>query len=333
MKVNNKELYNKVHYTLINLNKTNNNIKYDQLFTLYDSVLNSLPNKKSHNLIKNSISNTLTNLKDSKKQNLINQIIREKTNADRINLFHKSNRYNTNIRQEKLDNSFKYKLNQNINNKTFITNTYIQKYKPKSSGKIIEKEKVIHMGKSINDILIKSINDEMINKGILIQMPISAKKIKNMRRASVTNYNNYEKHMEVFEKKMRKEFGDYLKEYKLAGKKSLKSVSKKLADKKINMTKSIPIYVKGFKKNSVDIFHSRKIFDLEYQKFYRKPSVNIEEILHYQNKNGYTNFKKGKIPFYYFLRTVNNPYDKKPLFKKRQKTDKISIEFNEEEKN
>jgi hypothetical protein len=267
---------------------------------------------------------------------LINQIIKEKTNADRINLFHKSNRYNTtnsNIRQEKLDNSFKYKLNQNINSKTFITNTYIQKYKPKSSEKIIESEKVIHMGKSINDILIKSINDEMINKGILIQMPISAKKIKNMRKASVTNYNNYEKHMEFFENKMRKEFEDYLKEYKLAGKKSLKSVSKKLADKKINMTKSIPIYVKGFKKNSVDIFHSRKIFDLEYQKFYRKPSVNIEEILHYQNKNGCTSFKKGKIPFYCFLRTVNNPYDKKPLFNKRPKTGNISIEFNEEEKN
>ena len=41
-----------------------------------------------------------------------NLLIKEKTNADRINLFHKSNRYNTtnsNIRQEKLDNSFKYK--------------------------------------------------------------------------------------------------------------------------------------------------------------------------------------------------------------------------------
>ena len=173
----------------------------------------------------------------------------------------------------------------------------------------------------------------MINKGILIQMPVSEKKNLNAKKHFKINYNNYETHMEIFEQKMKKEFNDYLKEYKLAQKKSLKSVSKKIADKKEEMTKCIPLYIKGFKKNPIDIFHSRKIFDLDYQKYYRKPSVNIEEILHYQNKNGSNNFKKGKIPFYYFLRTVNNPYDKKSLSRKRPKSGKIQIEFKEEEKN
>ena len=213
--------------------------------------------------------------------------------------------------------------------KTFLTSTYIQTNQPKS----LEKEKVKHLGKSINDILIRNINDEMINKGILIQRPVSEKKNFNNKSYIKSNYNNYETHMEIFEQKMKKEFNDYLKEYKLAQKKSLKSVSKKISDKKDEIIKCIPIYIKGFKKNPIDIFHSRKVFDLEYQKYYRKPSVNIEEILHYQNKNGSYNFKKGKIPFYYFLRTVNNPYEKKSLSKKRPKSGKIQIKFNEDEKN
>ena len=331
MKVNNKELFNKVRSTLLNLNKTNNFLKYDQLFTLYDSVLNNQPNKKTPNLTINSISNTLTSQNETNKKNLLNQIINEKIESDRINLFHKTNKYkspSTNSNEQDLTNNIEYNLSSYKGNKTFLTNTNIKTKRPNN----FEKAKVIHMGKSINDILIKSINDEMINKGILVQMPISARKSNNIEQPNIINYNNYEKHMEIFENKMKREFGDYLKEYKLASKKSLKSVSKKIWNKKEDMTKSIPIYIKGFKKTSIDIFHSRKIFDLEYQNYYRKPSVNIDEILHYQNKNGSANFKKGKIPFYYFLRTVNNPYEKKSLFKKRAKSGKIYIDFKEEKK-
>jgi hypothetical protein len=331
MEVNKKELYNKVSNSLINLDRSHNYLKYDQLFTLYDSVINNQPNKKSNNFKINNSLNSLTSKHNLSKQNLISQIINDKINDKRINLFHKSTKFkpkNVIKPKEKTSNNFKYNLNKN-KIKTFLTSTYIQTNQPKSP----EKDKVIHLGKSINDILIKNINDEMINKGILIQMPVSEKKNFNEKRNIKNNYNNYEKHMEIFEQKMKREFNDYLKEYKLAQKKSLKSVSKKIADKKEEMTKCIPIYIKGFKKNPIDIFHSRKIFDLEYTKYYRKPDVNIEEILHYQNKNGSNNFKKGKIPFYYFLRTVKNPYEKKSVSKKRPKSGKIQIEFKEEEKN
>lgn len=332
MKVNNTDLYNKVRNSLINLNKSQQNLKYEQLFTLYDSVINNQPNKKNGGLKINYNINSLTSNHNLRTQNLISQIINEKINDKRNNLFHKSTNYrpkNIIKTKEKLSNSFKYNINNKKINKTFLTSTYIQTNQPKSP----KKEKVIHVGKSINDILIKNINDEMINKGILVQIPVLEKKNFNEKRNTKSNYNNYETHMEIFEQRMKKEFNNYLKEYKLAQKKSLKSVSKKISDKKEEMTKSIPIYIKGFKKNPIDIFHSRKIFDLEYTKFYRKPSVNIEEILHYQNKNGRTNCKRGKIPFYYFLRTVNNPYDKKSLSRKRSKSGKIQIEFKEEEKN
>ena len=49
MNENNSSLYNKVRYSLINLDKSNNNLKYEQLFTLYDSVMNSKSNKTLSN--------------------------------------------------------------------------------------------------------------------------------------------------------------------------------------------------------------------------------------------------------------------------------------------
>ena len=249
-----------------------------------------------------------------------------------MNLFHKNNNF-IHIKQiENKENSKKNILTTYSpkNMKTFITNTntFIQTSKRRNT----ENEKAINSGKSINDILIKNINDEMINKGILVQRPFTTRKSYKNRKIKRKNFNNWENHLEIFERKIKKVFRDYLKEYKLAQKKSLRSISKKISDKKEEMTRSIPIYIKGFKKDPINIFHSRKIFDLEYEKKYNKPEINIEEILHYQNKNGNYNFRQGKIPFYYFLRTVNNPYDKKKrLLKKRPKSENIYIEFNGEE--
>ena len=335
---NNISLYNKVCYSLNNLNKRNNNLNYEQLFTLYDSVMNSKSNKQLSNLKINNNNNfnfniSLTSKRDfnSKNRNLINEIINNTLNNKKINLFHKNNKIKNDKNSANKENSIKNNKN-NINvgqGKIFITNTLIQTNKPNNEENE-KKSYTFNFGKSINEILIKSINDEMINKGILIQRPISAKKNK-IEKFSRNNYNNYETHMDIFSQKLKKDFNDYLKEYKLSKKKTLRSISKKIADKREKETKKISIYFKGYKKDYIDIFHSRKIFDLEYQKNYRKPSVNIEEILHYQNKNGSNNFKKGKIPFYYFLRTVNNPYEKMTSSKKRAKSGRIYIEYNKEE--
>lgn len=314
MKDNNKGLYNRVRYSLIHIDNNNGNLNHDQLFTLYDSVINNQPKKKNSIFKINYNINNNYSINDYKEKNLISQIVKDKVNLNKYHLFNHNNNKHT-------------KPNNFINNKdykTFITNTQMKGNITKSK----ENKKVIHVGKSLNDILIKNINDEMINKGILIQRSFSSRKFnKSDRNIRNQNYNNYETHMELFDQKLKKEFVNYIKEYKLADKKTLRSVSKKIADKKEKITKNIPIYIKGFRKNPIDIFHSRKIFDLEYQKLYNKPCVNIEEILHYQNKNGTNDFKKGKIPFYYFLRTVNNPYDKKKKIIKRPKSGKIFIEF------
>lgn len=336
MKFNNhKDIYNQVRYSLINLNKNNNLLKYEPLFTLYDSVINNKPIKNFSNYKVANNKNFLTSRKDLKNKNLINQIIKEKLDHHKVNLFHKNNKYifikpieNDEISTKNNSTIYNPKnMNIFLTNTKSNTNTYIQTTKRNNS----ENEKVIHAGKCINDILIKNINDEMINKGILVQRPFTSKRAHKNTKNPRKNFNNWENHLAIFEPKIKKEFEDYLKEYKLAQKKSLRSISKKLAIRKEKMTKSIPIYIKGFKKDNSDVFHSRKIFDLEYQKLYSKPSINIEEIFHYQNKNSNYNFRQGKIPFYYFLRTVSNPYDKKTFFKNRPNSDKKYIEFNGEE--
>ena len=98
------------------------------------------------------------------------------------------------------------------------------------------------------------------------------------------------------------------------------------------MTNLIPFYIKGYKRQNKDVFHSRKIYDMTYQKRYEKPLINLEDIL--QNKNQYSeyNFKTGKIPFYKFLRTVNNPYKNLKKITKRPNSGVIFLQFNRYEK-
>jgi hypothetical protein len=329
MKEYNKNLFNKVNNSLNLLNKNHKIANYEQLFSLYDSVVNNQPNKKKYYFNYNIDNNIINN--DYKGNNFISQIIKDKINERKLYLFNHNNDMTKSYNKDQNNiNSNNINLAKSQNYKTFITSDYIQSNKVNNEE---EQKNIIHVGKSLNDILIKNINDEMINKGILIQRPFSKKKkCVTQQNSKNKNFNNYQMHMDLFSDKMKKEFNNYLKEYKLSQKKTLRSVSKEIADKKAKMTKIIPIYIKGFKKDLIDIFHSRKILDLEYQKLYSKPCVNIEEILHYQNKNGNNEFKKGKIPFYWFLRTVNNPYSKKTKIKQqRPHSGNIFIKFTSDE--
>ena len=96
------------------------------------------------------------------------------------------------------------------------------------------------------------------------------------------------------------------------------------------MTKKIPIYIKAFKKGGKDAFHSRKIYDVQYQTKYKKPFINLEELIQNQNQNS-KKLKKEKIQFYHLLRTVNNPYKDLKIFKKSKNNGQIFLKFNGKE--
>ena len=324
---NNEKLYNKVRYSLTNLEKNTKILKHEELFKLYDSVIKNKSIKSSLNY---NINGNFTK-SNTKKTNLIDDFIKGEIDYVRMNLFNQPKFYRSIKSEENLKKNFD--KNKNYESKTFITspsskitrgpkkiNSYILKENDKNSKD--------SFGKSLNDVLIQNINDEMVNKGILLQRPFSSTKSHRSELVKRNNnFNNYYMHMNIFDQKMIKEFRNYKYGYELSQKKKLRNFSSKIADKKDKIIKSIPVYIKGYKKDTIDIFHSRNIFDLEYQNIYKKSIINVDEILHNQNRTGEYNFKKRKTPFYYLYRTVNNPAYKK-LAKKKKKNEIINIIFN-----
>ena len=179
---------------------------------------------------------------------------------------------------------------------------------------------------SVNENFIKNVKDEMIKKGILIRKPQSSKIRYQKGLPYMNNYNNFELHIDTFKSKIINQLNNYIKYYESAQKKKLRDVSEELSNKKDIMTKSIPIYIKAYQKKGKDVFHSRKIYDVDYQNRYRKPSINLEELI--QNQNVYSKkMKNNKFPFYHFLRTVNNPYQNLKVMKKSQNRGQIFIKF------
>jgi hypothetical protein len=89
MKEYNKYLFDKVNNSLNLLNKNHKIANYEQLFSLYDSVVNNQPNKKkyyfNYNIDKNIIN------KDYKGNNFISQIIKDKINERKLYLFNHNN--------------------------------------------------------------------------------------------------------------------------------------------------------------------------------------------------------------------------------------------------
>ena len=328
---NNEKLYNKVRYSLKNLEKNTEILKHEELFKLYDSVINNKSIKRSLNY---NINGSLTQ-SNSNKKNLIDNFIKDEIDYARMNLFNRNSqpKFYRSIKSEE-NITKKPDKNKDYERKAFITcpSAKITRDPKKLNSYILkenDKNNKDSFGKSLNDVLIQNINDEMVNKGILVQRPFSSKKShrSELIQRNNNNFNNYDMHMKIFDQKMIKEFRNYKYGYELSQKKKLRNFSSKIADQKDKIIRNIPIYIKGYKKDTIDIFHSRNIFDLEYQKIYKKSIINVDEILHNQNRTGEYNFKKRKTPFYYLYRTVNNPTYKK-LAKKKNKNDIINIVFN-----
>ena len=318
-------MYENFRYKLKSLKNRDENNQYNkELISLFSSSLFNKENEQ--NIDMNLIKDLLTkDINKKNEKNLLNEFINEKVNIKR----------NT-LNRELLSNS--YPLNNNKNNFNLRLNDFDNKNKEKETflnrmniiGKIPtlkKNEKDNNLGKSLNDNLIKNIKDEMIKKGILIQKPLTQHKGFKKEKIPGNNLNNFDFHIKVFKSRIIKEFQRTIKDFESSQKKVLKNFSEDLAYKKDTMTKQIPIYIKGFKKNGKDVFHSRKLFDMQYQKKYKKPSINLEELIQNHNQYSTFKFKKGKISFYHFLRTVNNPYQNLKVAPKRINSGNIFIQF------
>ena len=322
---NNKKMIGKFRYNL-NIHKNNEDEKLNpkQLISLLNSKINykGINKNEKLDLIKDYL--TIEDHKN-KEKNLIDKFIKEKVNINRKFL-------NGNLKQNSFDfiinsRNEKNEKKNSSNTKYKDEGTFITKINSIGRRALSKEEKNYNnFGKSLNDNFINNIKEEMIKQGILIEKPYSSKTRFKQEKPPNHNYNNFEFHFKIFEPRIIKEFNKYINYYRLNKKKTLKDISKQLANKKEIMTKTIPIYIKAFKTNRRDVFHSRKVYDNQYQIRYSKPSVNLEEIIQFHNQNEYK-LKKEKMPFYHFLRTVNNPYEKLKVSQNHLNSGNIFIKF------
>ena len=330
MKNDNKKISERFRHALNNIkNKNNKNQNQNEILSLFSStIINKGDNR---NLKMNFIKDILNNDNNKKKgKSLLDTFIKEKVDINR-KTFYKNYNYNSvNIINELSESGQNSIFNDNKIYKvkdsgTFITR--INNIKKNNSFKDDKINKKKGNGNfSVNENFIKNVKDEMIKKGILIRKPQSSKIRYQKGLPYMNNYNNFELHIDTFKSKIINQLNNYIKYYESAQKKKLRDVSEELSNKKDIMTKSIPIYIKAYQKKGKDVFHSRKIYDVDYQNRYRKPSINLEELI--QNQNVYSKkMKNNKFPFYHFLRTVNNPYQNLKVMKKSQNNGQIFIKF------
>ena len=330
MKNDNKKISERFRHALNNIkNKNNKNQNQNEILSLFSSTI--INKGDNQNLKMNFIKDILNNDNNKKKGNsLLDTFIKEKVDINR-KTFYKNYNYNSvNIINELSESGQNSIFNDNKIYKvkdsgTFITR--INNIKKNNSFKDDKINKKKGNGNfSVNENFIKNVKDEMIKKGILIRKPQSSKIRYQKGLPYMNNYNNFELHIDTFKSKIINQLNNYIKYYESAQKKKLRDVSEELSNKKDIMTKSIPIYIKAYQKKGKDVFHSRKIYDVDYQNRYRKPSINLEELI--QNQNVYSKkMKNNKFPFYHFLRTVNNPYQNLKVMKKSQNRGQIFIKF------
>lgn len=330
MKNDNKKISERFRHALNNIkNKNNKNKNQNEILSLFSSTI--INKGDNQNLKMNFIKDILNNDNNKKKgKSLLDTFIKEKVDINR-KTFYKNYNYNSvNIINELSESGQNSIFNDNKIYKvkdsgTFITR--INNIKKNNSFKDDKINKKKGNGNfSVNENFIKNVKDEMIKKGILIRKPQSSKIRYQKGLPYMNNYNNFELHIDTFKSKIINQLNNYIKYYESAQKKKLRDVSEELSNKKDIMTKSIPIYIKAYQKKGKDVFHSRKIYDVDYQNRYRKPSINLEELI--QNQNVYSKkMKNNKFPFYHFLRTVNNPYQNLKVMKKSQNRGQIFIKF------
>ena len=330
MKNDNKKISERFRHALNNIkNKNNKNQNQNEILSLFSSTI--INKGDNQNLKMNFIKDILNNDNNKKKgKSLLDTFIKEKVDINR-KTFYKNYNYNSvNIINELSESGQNSIFNDNKIYKvkdsgTFITR--INNIKKNNSFKDDKINKKKGNGNfSVNENFIKNVKDEMIKKGILIRKHQSSKIRYQKGLPYMNNYNNFELHIDTFKSKIINQLNNYIKYYESAQKKKLRDVSEELSNKKDIMTKSIPIYIKAYQKKGKDVFHSRKIYDVDYQNRYRKPSINLEELI--QNQNVYSKkMKNNKFPFYHFLRTVNNPYQNLKVMKKSQNRGQIFIKF------
>ena len=165
----------------------------------------------------------------------------------------------------------------------------------------------------MNQILINNIKTAIKNKGTTIQQIKSKKYSSIIYKSSYSNKNTEDIHKKIFEDKLVEIYDEYKKRQELYKKIRIDKLMSSYEKNKIDNRNNIPLYIRGYNKKKLDIFYTRNICDLDYQRYYNKSQLNIEDILENHNKNNRKEYLSGNIPFYLLTKTLYKPMLRKSV--------------------
>ena len=285
-------------------------------------------------------------------KNLIGEIIGERKRNSVIKLSQHNNRnkHNNNeiqnIKSQSMPkitnktlgaskNNHKYKLKSNtidinINNNLKKISPYIISVSFKSvqtiddnkSEYISKKNNKVSFGQSLNETLINNINEAIMKKGSIIQ-EIKRKNYSSIvYRSGYSKTNDHDLHKKIFDLKLVEIYEDFQKQQSLYRKQRIEKLMPSLEERRQKLKNKMPLLIKGYNKKNLDIIYTRNICDLDYQRYYNKNQLNLNEILENHNKYNRKDYLSGNIPFFLLTKSVF-----KPMFRKSGSQENLNNKY------
>ena len=285
---------------------------------------------------------------NNEKNNLITDIIKENKNS----YFVKShnNQYNNNKNNTYIKNNHlpKFEPRTENKNKNFIkTKTTLSEHKYNSSNNtpkklnpyitsvsfkhtqtideskntngyntlniISKKNNKVSFGKSLDETLMHNINKAIMKQGIKIRQIKRKNYSSIIYKSSYSNFNNKDLHKKIFDKKLVEIYDAYQKKMEEYKKQKIEELLPSLEKRRQKMKNNIPLCIKGYRKKDLDIFYTRNVCDLDYQRYYDKNQLNINDILENHNKYNRKEYLSGSVPFFLLTKTVFKPMFRKSI--------------------
>ena len=313
-----------------------------------DLIKKNKKNDDIENVLNNDgLMNTINETK-----NLIGEIIGERKRNSVIKLSQHNNRnkHNNNeiqnIKSQSMPkitnktlgaskNNHKYKLKSNtidinINNNLKKISPYIISVSFKSvqtiddnkSEYISKKNNKVSFGQSLNETLINNINEAIMKKGSIIQ-EIKRKNYSSIvYRSGYSKTNDHDLHKKIFDLKLVEIYEDFQKQQSLYRKQRIEKLMPSLEERRQKLKNKMPLLIKGYNKKNLDIIYTRNICDLDYQRYYNKNQLNLNEILENHNKYNRKDYLSGNIPFFLLTKSVF-----KPMFRKSGSQENLNNKY------
>ena len=283
--------------------------------------------------------NILNKINETK--NLLGEIIKENKKHVKFNISSNNNNKNNSnpknlsmpkimsrtqntSQNQKYLNKAQNKINIDFNNATKKLSPYITSVSFKNiqtgtdtkldnttSENISKKNNKVSFGKSLNEVLINNINEAIMKKGSIIQKIKRKNYSSIVYRSGYSNFNDYDLHKKIFDLKLVEIYEDYQKKQSEYRKQRIEELMPSLELRRQEVKNKIPLYIKGYKKKDLDIFYTRNVCDLDYQRYYNKNQLNLNEILENHNKYNRKDYLSGSVPFFLLTKSVF-----KPMFRK-----------------